>query len=237
MSWWDWGLPNNAGRQEKGVSIEVLWGAQRETRKNINVNSVAEAEMDCYSISVRICLADAVAREDTGTDKIITPVKLRPTFLLQLPQGEVNGFETLLEMELAVSGVFLPKIYFRHDIRSLHTTVVPRSRIPMRVWNVCRPVSKMEIITLLFSWDLLNHLGFSFAKYLAENFDSVKDSEAASRVKSCAYTSVTYSKVKDCAYTGVTYGDQNDDPIESYVDLSKTFCHDTMTPWTSSSAR
>lgn len=68
-------------------------------------------------------------------------------------------------------------------------------------------VLKLDISTVLFGSDILDHLGFRFTKHLAYNYNSVKDPEVS-------------AKVKECSYTAVNYGNQNDAPIEPNVDLS-----------------
>lgn len=78
----------------------------------------------------------------------------------------------------------------------------------------------MQMSTALLSRDQLDPLGFSFAKYLVDKYDSVKDSEIS-------------SKVEACAYTGVTYAAQNDNPIEPHMYLSEKW----VTRWRGSHVR
>ena len=130
------------------------------------------------------------------------------------PQVEIRELSEPLEIELAVQHDSMPKVTAKRELRVAITIIVPGSRLPMRVRNAIVLVSEMEMSTVLIGRDLLDHLGFNFARYLSDNYESVRDSEAN-------------KKVKASSYTGVTYGDQCDDPITPQVDLSAQFRDDT----------
>ena len=100
----------------------------------------------------------------------------------------------------------IPKISVKRELGVAITVIVPGSRLPVTVRKSRVLVSEMDMSTVLIGRDLLDHLGFNFARYLSDNYESVRDSEVS-------------KKVRVSAYTGVTYGDQCDDPIAPQVDL------------------
>ena len=69
---------------------------------------------------------------------------------------------------------------------------------------------------VLLGRDLLDNLGFKFDRYVADNYEALKNIDSI-------------QKMRVCSYNGVMYGEQSDDHITTLVDLSAQFGDDTLT--------
>lgn len=204
----------NTPESEKKPMLEAYIHKMKEKRRERYSGKSISTVHSRYNIEVDIGGVSTRARDDTGADVTIIPSTLLRRIIEKSPKVEVRELEKPVDVELAVQDKSIPSIQVKREVTTAMTIYVPGSRLPVKVRNARILVAEMGMSTVLLGRDLLDHLGFSFTKYLAENYDVLKD------------TDVKSGRAK-CAYAGVKYNDVDDDPITPQVDLSEQFGDDT----------
>lgn len=100
----------------------------------------------------------------------------------------------LAKVELAVQDKSLPTVTVTREVTAALTIYIPGIGLPLIVRNAKMVVSDMEMSSILLGRDIRDHLGFTFTKYLSDNYKFVRDTDANTKVRASAYTGVVYTE-------------------------------------------
>ena len=121
-----------------------------------------------YNIDVVIGGVETKARDDTGADMTVIPMKLLTRILHHDKKVVVKEMIQPIEIVLAVKGDDVPKVVIDRETRANIEIKLPGSGLPVILRIVRMLVTMHEMEVVLLGRDLLDRLGFNFKNHITE---------------------------------------------------------------------